>query len=52
MKNFFIVAIVNSLVLIPSTVFSQTHNRIPSEKPKLIVSMVVDQMRYDYIHRY
>ena len=52
MKNLFFVAIVNSLVLIPSTVFSQNHNRIPSEKPKLIVCMVVDQMRYDYIHRY
>ncbi len=49
MKKRFFVAIVNSLVLLSSTVFSQNHNRIPSEKPKLIVCMVVDQMRYDYI---
>jgi len=32
--------------------FSQSRTRIPSEKPKLIVGIVVDQMRYDYIHRY
>lgn len=31
---------------------AQTRSRIPSEKPKLIVTMVVDQMRYDFIHRY
>ncbi len=31
---------------------AQSRSRIPSEKPKLIISIVVDQMRYDYIHRY
>lgn len=32
--------------------YSQSRTRIPSEKPRLIVGIVVDQMRYDYIHRY
>jgi predicted AlkP superfamily pyrophosphatase or phosphodiesterase len=33
-------------------IFSQNQPRIPSEKPRLIVGIVIDQMRYDYIHRY
>ncbi len=33
-------------------VCSQNHNRIPPEKPRLIVGIVIDQMRYDYIYRY
>lgn len=32
--------------------FSQQRMSIPSEKPKLIVEIIVSQMRYDYIHRY
>ncbi len=52
MKRLFHFAILNSLILVTSTTFSQSPDRIPSEKPKLIVCMVVDQMRYDYIHRY
>lgn len=32
---------------IPSSLYSQ----IPSDKPKLIVGIVVDQMRYDILHR-
>lgn len=32
--------------------FSQNSKKIPSEKPKLIVGIVVDQMRYDYLNRY
>ncbi len=35
-----------------STGFSQQRMSIPSEKPKLIVEIIVSQMRYDYIHRY
>jgi len=35
-----------------STSFSQQRISIPSEKPKLIVEIIVCQMRYDYIHRY
>lgn len=31
---------------------AQKQNRIPSEKPKLIIGIVVDGMRYDYVYRY
>jgi predicted AlkP superfamily pyrophosphatase or phosphodiesterase len=31
---------------------AQSPSRIPPEKPKLIITMVVDQMRYDFISRY
>ncbi|MFC2098932.1 alkaline phosphatase family protein, partial [Bacteroidota bacterium] len=31
---------------------AQNRSRIPSEKPRLIVNIVVDQMRYDFIYRY
>ncbi|MCK4750760.1 MAG: alkaline phosphatase family protein, partial [Bacteroidales bacterium] len=44
------------LILTQLTCFTglnaQSRSRIPSEKPRLIISIVVDQMRYDYIHRY
>lgn len=35
-----------------NTLFSQQNRAIPSEKPKLIVEIVVSQMRFDYISRY
>jgi len=35
-----------------NTAFSQQRMPIPSEKPRLIVEIIVSQMRYDYIHRY
>ncbi|NOU16770.1 MAG: alkaline phosphatase family protein [Bacteroidales bacterium] len=35
-----------------NTGFSQQRMSIPSEKPRLIVEIIVSQMRYDYIHRY
>jgi len=34
------------------TVNAQTRKAIPAEKPKLIIGIVVDQMRYDYLYRY
>ena len=52
MKNLLRFVIVNSLLFVSVSAFSQTPGRIPSEKPKLVVCMVVDQLRYDYIHRY
>lgn len=33
-------------------VFSQDANKIPPHKPKLIVGIVVEQMRYDYISKF
>jgi len=46
-KALFILLLIESFA---NTGFSQ--QRIPSDKPKLIVEIVVSQMRYDYIHRY
>jgi hypothetical protein len=36
----------------PHPVYSQDLKVIPPEKPKIIVGIVVSQMRYDYIQRY
>jgi len=44
-----------SLVLLASAPFlliAQSSTRIPSEKPKLIVGIIVEQMRHDYINKY
>ncbi len=41
-----------NLLLFSGVLNAQSRSRIPPEKPKLIVVMVVDQMRYDFIHRY
>lgn len=35
-----------------SLCYSQKSGNIPPEKPKLVVAIVVDQMRYDYLYRY
>ena len=39
----FLVLLVNSFL---------NAQKIPSEKPKLIVAIVIDQMRYDFIYKY
>ncbi|MGQ9806239.1 MAG: alkaline phosphatase family protein [Chlorobiales bacterium] len=44
MKNIFI-----ALILFPTFLFAQTN--LKSEKPKLVVGIVVDQLRYDYLTR-
>ena len=41
-----------SLFMLGPLSFSQDNSRIPPEKPKLIIGIVIDQMRYDYIYRY
>lgn len=40
------------VVFISVSTFAQKQKGIPPEKPKLIVAIVVDQMRYDYITRF
>ncbi len=50
MKKSFVTVII--LVNLSSAIFSQQRMAIPSEKPKLIIELIVSQMRYDYIHRY
>lgn len=46
--------IVNLLLLVFAPLWSiaQSSTRIPPEKPKLIVGIVVEQMRHDYINKY
>lgn len=48
-KLFLLLALIVSLL---NPAFSQQRMAIPSEKPRLIVEIIVSQMRYDYIHRY
>jgi predicted AlkP superfamily pyrophosphatase or phosphodiesterase len=50
--KYFSVTVLPSLFLIQSPVCSQDLKVIPPEKPKIIVGIVVSQMRYDYIQRY
>jgi len=41
------------LLLLPlAFIQAQSRHKIPSEKPKLVVGIVVEQMRFDYISRY
>lgn len=40
------------LVLFATTVFSQKPKTAVPKAPKLVVGIVVDQMRYDYLYRY
>ena len=46
------IALLTVLLFSGEPLYPQSRTRIPPEKPKLIVGIVVDQMRYDYIHRY
>jgi predicted AlkP superfamily pyrophosphatase or phosphodiesterase len=52
-KNFILSLIIGS-TLISSNInlFSQDNKRIPPEKPKLVITLVVEQMRNDYLQRY
>jgi len=50
MKKFFIALLFSACLL--NVGYTQQRIAIPSDKPKLIVEIIVSQMRYDYIHRY
>ena len=49
MRYFFLIVGISSLF---GVVSGQNGKKIPSEKPKLIVGIVISQMRQDYISRY
>jgi predicted AlkP superfamily pyrophosphatase or phosphodiesterase len=40
------------LFILFSISYAQKVSRIPPEKPKLIIGIVIDQMRFDYIYRF
>jgi len=39
-------------LILATTLYAQDHQRIPSEKPRLVIGIVVEQMRFDYIYRF
>jgi predicted AlkP superfamily pyrophosphatase or phosphodiesterase len=48
----FAVALFPAFLNVSPNVYSQEVKVIPPEKPKIVVGIVVSQMRYDYIQRY
>ena len=40
------------IALFTNSGFGQNYTNIPSEKPKLVIGIIIDQMRYDYIYKY
>lgn len=46
------VLVVGLMILSLSSVSSQENRIIPPDKPGLIITIVIDQMRYDYLFRY
>jgi predicted AlkP superfamily pyrophosphatase or phosphodiesterase len=40
------------LLVTSACIYSQKINNIPSEKPKLVIGIVIDQMRYDFLFRF
>jgi predicted AlkP superfamily pyrophosphatase or phosphodiesterase len=45
-------ACISACLLFSTNLYSQELKKIPPEKPKLIVGIIVSQMRYDYIQRF
>ena len=52
MKYLLLLTIIITDSLISFSCFAQNSTKIPPEKPKLIIGIVISQMRYDYIYRY
>jgi predicted AlkP superfamily pyrophosphatase or phosphodiesterase len=52
MKYRLFLSVIVTNLLSNTLCFTQNNARIPSEKPKLIIGIVISQMRYDYIYRY
>jgi predicted AlkP superfamily pyrophosphatase or phosphodiesterase len=51
-KAFIDIFIFILLVTLVRLSFGQENSRIPPGKPRLIIGIVIDQMRYDYIYRF
>lgn len=47
-----VVVLISFLLLGQVSLYSQDRKKIPSEKPKLIIGIIISQMRYDYIYKY
>lgn len=51
-SKLFIFGTIATLLLSCQTLSAQKRKAIPSDKPQLIIGIVVEDMRYDYIYRY
>ncbi|MBN1143629.1 MAG: alkaline phosphatase family protein [Bacteroidales bacterium] len=51
-KTVFFSALLSTISVFQTDLYSQDFKKIPPEKPRLIVGIVVSQMRYDYIQRF
>jgi predicted AlkP superfamily pyrophosphatase or phosphodiesterase len=47
-----LVTFIPAIIIFSVNLYSQEFKKIPPEKPKFIVGIVVSQMRYDYIQRF
>jgi len=52
LKKFFHLIIFSFLLIISSNAYAQNRKAIAPEKPKLIVTIVIEQMRYDFLDRF
>jgi hypothetical protein len=52
MRSRFVISGLLFQFIVSLTSQAQEHTRIPTEQPKLIVGMIVSQMRFDYLYRY
>lgn len=53
MKRIKIMSIIAMMLLTGSRMAAQTHTPVTTlQRPKLVVGIVVDQMRWDYLYRY
>lgn len=52
MRNRWVYLLAAIFTIYYTSISAQNRNRIPSDKPKLIIGITVDQMRYDYLQRY
>jgi len=52
MKTFLYLIFTTTILLFPQTSFSQKKPNVLPKRPKLVVGIVVDQMRYEYLYKY
>jgi len=52
MKTLLYLIFTTTILLFPQTSFSQKKPNVLPKRPKLVVGIVVDQMRYEYLYKY
>ena len=51
-RSFKFIFLIFFIDLLSISGFGQNYTNIPSEKPRLIIGIIIDQMRYDYIYKF